>query len=242
MKRWIAKLVLFLLLGAIVNVAVAWGITGCSEQPSSPTPLTAKEIVRRMLQAYATCDTYQDKGLTERWIYGTTQTIRFETAFKRPNNFRLDFRVEGTTPTENFSYHYVVYASNEGAFNWADAARYAELTGPQESLSMALAGAATGVSDVPALLLPSTVGARIFNDAADMSNLSRGEDTIIDGFPCYRIKGDTNVGPIWLAIDKQTFLIRRQHESMLDNEVQKTTEYTPEIGISVDNKNFSGPE
>ena len=217
-------------------------LTGCSEHPSSPTPLTAEEIVRRMLQAYATCDTYQDHGLTKRSMYGTTRTIRFETAFRRPNNFRLDLRVEGTTPTENFSHRFVVFASDEGAFWWSDDATFAELTGPQESLSMALAGAATGVSDAPALLLPNTVGAEIFNDSADMSNLSRGDDTIIDGFPCYRIQGDTNVGSIWLDIDKQTFLIRRQQESMLDNEIQKIIEYTPETGISVDSKNFSGPE
>ncbi len=191
---------------------------------------------------YATCDTYQDNGLTKVSKYGTTETIRFETAFKRPNDFRLDLRVEGTALNENYSHRFVVYASDEGAFNWSDDAKHAELTGPQESLLMALAGAATGVSDAPALLLPNTVGAEIFNDAADMSNLSRGDDTIIDGFPCYRIKGDTEVGSIWLDIDKQTFLIRRQQESMLDNEIQNTTEYTPEIGISVDSTNFSGPE
>ena len=217
-------------------------LTGCSEPPPSPTPLTAKEIVRRMLQAYTTCDTYQDQGLTKRWMYGTTKTIRFETAFRRPNSFRLDLKIEGTTPTEDYSYRYVVYASDEGAFSWADDAKYAELTGPEESLSMALAGAATGVTDVPALLLPNTVGAEIFNDSADMSNLSRGDDTIIDGFPCYHVKGDTNVGSIWLDIDKQTFLIRRQQESMLDNEIQKIIEYTPETGMSVDSKNFSGPD
>lgn len=227
---------------SIALIYVSSMLTGCSEHPSSPTPLTANEIVSRMLQAYATCDTYQDNGLTKTSTYGFTKTIRFETAFKRPNDFRLDLRVEGTTPNHEFSYRRVVYASDEGAFTWSDDAKYAELDGPQESLLMALAGIATGVTDAPALLLPNTIGAEIFNDAADMSNLSRGEDTIIDGFPCYHIKGVTRGGSIWLDIDKETFLIRRQQESILDNEIQNTTEYTPEIGISVDSKNFSGPE
>ncbi|MCH8824942.1 MAG: hypothetical protein IH984_15705 [Planctomycetes bacterium] len=223
-------------------IFVTSGLTGCSEDSSSPTPLTAMEIVEHMLQAYANCETYQDKGLTKTSMYGTTKTIKFETAFIRPNKFRLDLRIEGTTPTENYSYRFVVYANEEGAFSWSDDEKFAELTGPDESLSMALAGVATGVSDAPALLLPNTIGAEIFNDSADMSNLSRGDDTTIDGFPCYHVKGDTEVGSIWLDIDKQTFLIRRQQESMLDNEIQRITEYTPEIGISVDDKNFSGPE
>ncbi len=34
MKRWLTKIVLFLLLGAIVNVAVAWGCAWWSEEPS----------------------------------------------------------------------------------------------------------------------------------------------------------------------------------------------------------------
>ena len=227
---------------SIALIYVSSMLTGCSEHPSSPTPLTANEIVSRMLQAYATCDTYQDTGITEKWVYGTTKTIRFETAFKRPSNFRLDLRVEGTALNENFSYRRVVYASDEGAFTWSDDAKYAELDGPQESLLMALAGTATGVTDAPALLLPNTIGAEIFNDSADMSDLARGDDTIIDGFPCYHIQGVTRVGSIWLDIDKETFLIRRQQESMLDDEIQNTTEYTPEIGISVDSTNFSGPE
>lgn len=226
----------------IALICVCSVLTGCSDHSSLPTPLTANEIVRRMLQAYATCDTYQDSGLTKISKYGTTKTIRFETAFKRPNNFRLDLRIEGTTPTENFSHRFVVYASDEGAFWWSDDATFAELTGPQESLSLALAGAATGISDAPALLLPNTIGAEIFNDSADMSNLSRGEDTIIDGFPCYHIKGVTRGGSIWLDIDKETFLIRRQQESIFDNEIQTIIEYTPKIGISVDSTNFSGPE
>ena len=124
---------------SIALIYVSSMLTGCSEHPSSPTPLTANEIVSRMLQAYATCDTYQDTGITEKWVYGTTKTIRFETAFKRPSNFRLDLRVEGTALNENYSYRRVVYASDEGAFTWSDDAKYAELDGPQESLLMALA-------------------------------------------------------------------------------------------------------
>lgn len=216
---------------------------GCSKESSTPTtPLSAKEIVDSMLQAYANCKTYQDMGITKISEYGLSKTIDFTTAFKRPNKFRMDLREEGSNPIENYTNHFVVYANEKGAFKWADDKKYDKLTGSKENLRIALAGFVTGVSDVPALLLPFTVGAELFNNPADMSNLSRGDDTIIDGFPCYHIKGDVKVGSIWLDIDKQTFLIRRLQNSMLDNEIQTMTEYTPEIGISVDDKNFSGPE
>jgi len=37
MKRWLVKLALFLILGAIVNVAVAWGFALCAQHDSRPT-------------------------------------------------------------------------------------------------------------------------------------------------------------------------------------------------------------
>ena len=70
MKRWIAKLVLFLLLGAIVNVAVAWGLAGFYPATFDRTKSSLSDEARRWASdkgvPYPVISSYNGLGI--RWV------------------------------------------------------------------------------------------------------------------------------------------------------------------------------
>ena len=70
MKRWIFKLVVFLLLGAVVNVAVAWGLAGFYPATFDRTKSSLSDEARRWASdkgvPYPVISSY--KGLGIRWV------------------------------------------------------------------------------------------------------------------------------------------------------------------------------
>ena len=78
MKRWITKLVVFLLLGAVVNVGVAWGIAIC--------PVDRESLLGRVYAGFQ----YYEQYLSDGRLYLTTVNIL-------PGEIHLSQRVSETT-------------------------------------------------------------------------------------------------------------------------------------------------
>ena len=70
MKRWLAKIVVFLLLGAIVNVAVAWGLAGFYPATFDRTKSSLSDEARRWASdkgvPYPVISSYNGLGI--RWV------------------------------------------------------------------------------------------------------------------------------------------------------------------------------
>lgn len=215
-------------------------LCGCNSPPQPtndrerPKPLTAQEILNRMVQEYATCKTYRDKGIVST-LYsssdGSTRTrkIMFSTAFVRPDRFRFEFTTRSVFGEEM---PYIVHSSHGDTRTWWYINPGVE---EEESLGMAIAGA-TGVSSgsahtVAVLLMEETIGG---NSMSDMKSLTRLPDAGYEGSLCYRVTGETRGGAnptLW--IDKNTFLLRRIDWSreFAEFRTNTITTYAPEVNV-----------
>src|SRR5215510_10221732 len=123
-----------------------------SQAAYSQTPSTndsAQQIVQRMLNTYATCSTYEDKGDVKtlfitrdrKW----TDEKPFSTAFVRGGDFRYEFKHRYSRDDEWKVY---IISKQESAIQ-----NYWTIKNPRvftiDSLAMAI-GAATGVSNLSA--------------------------------------------------------------------------------------------
>src|SRR5436309_3249582 len=86
------RLFLFLTGGLLAKV----GLAGTGPVEAEEEPLSAAEILQRMAQTYAACNSYQDSGSVVtvfRSRGGERTTTRpITTAFVRPDRFRFEFQ------------------------------------------------------------------------------------------------------------------------------------------------------
>ncbi len=252
-----------------VLLAVAFlGLLACDRAEDSPqagkastsaptSKLTAKDILAKVDETYATCRSYVDTGMVKTVFTGNSVGFvdekPFKTAFVRPDRFRYEF-------TSNPSYiplaretRFIIWAHGDDVKTWWDVQPGVN---SNETLSMAIAKA-TGVSGgsahgVPVLLMPKLIGGA--RETA-LRGLERLEDAEENGVLCFRVKGNplaNDSQPRTLWISQKTFLIHRIDDSLSKAATAEspafnastTTTYTPQINIDVKSKDlaFDAPE
>lgn len=197
-----------------------------AQRPDSPE---ARQIVDRMAEVYASCSTYRDEGRVETVYFErvgeSTETLRFRTAFVRPDRFRFEY--------VDASDRYVIHSDSNGTRTWWDVTPGVE---EEDSLELALAGA-TGISSgsahtIPSLLLNEAHSFRL----TDLTELMLLPDANLDGVSCYRIQGKNRGGDVEsLWIEKKTYLLRRIDTGMQfsDFRTEETTTYSPQVNVDV---------
>ena len=217
------------LLLAIIVAALTGGSAGKTINKANPT---AAEILRRTAQSYASCKSYRDTGTVTSVGQNYRSTLRFQTAFARPDRFRFEYNTSKDDP--DGPTRHVVWTRGGKAFSWwtVDPKVIEE-----DSLAMAVAGA-TGVSSmsahtVPRLLMPGKVTGWAVTDLVSPRLLGTEP---VDGAVCFEIEGhDWRGGTVTMWITKRSYLIRKiqhRHQSKQDHFVD-TTVYQPELDINL---------
>ena len=127
-----------------------------AKEPTSED-LSAKQIIDRMAEVYAGCNSYRDSGSVKTQFIGENNFLTektFKTAFVRHDRFRFEYREE----MFNVRSRNIIWSNGKDVQTWWDVRPGVEKA---KSLDMAVAGA-TGVSSssahtVPRLLLPDEV-------------------------------------------------------------------------------------
>jgi hypothetical protein len=151
--------------------------------------MTGERIMAAVAAVYAGCRTYTDSGCVRTVFFrpggGTTTALDspFETAFVRPDRFRLEY--SGQFPGSSKWHRYVIAATPDGAQAWTDRSPAA---GRYESIDAAFLASrkppAIAPTTVPALLMPGAAGPNPFAAGP----LRRLEDGEADGVDCYRVE------------------------------------------------------
>ena len=206
--------------------------------------LSATEVLARMAKTYATCSSYLDSGLVstkfispeEEW----TTEKPFRTVFVRPDRFRFEFWTE----IHDREPHFIVWSQGQDTRTWWD------LQTPNTQSTTLMLGVAggTGISEgsahtIPTLLLPDQVGGR---KLTDLINSTRGENEIVDGIDCIRIKGLYGNDELTLWLYKTTLLVRRMYQEVDFGtfRTQETTTYSPVLNGAIPEEllQFDPPE
>jgi outer membrane lipoprotein-sorting protein len=215
------------------------GLLSANAQENS---LAARQILDRMADTYAHCQSYQDTGiLKENYSPSVTEDkeILFTTAFIRPDCFRFEYQKQEKSSLSR----YIIWAKGKDVRSWWNRKGSIEKT---TSLDFALA-AATGISSgtanhIPALLLPEQIKGRRFTD---MTQIKRIEDGKLDSIDCFLIQGSYEGREIILWIDKKTFLVYQMEMryKFLGVDVVRTIRYDPRINaeISEEKLKFNAP-
>ncbi len=197
--------------------------------------LLATEVMARAATTYEACTTYRDSGVMTRTFRaeeGTQEESQtFTTAFERPYRFRFECR-----EAEN---RYIIYADAATVRAWWGIQDGIQ---PMASIDDAIAravGPSNGASHtIPRLLMPEQVRGR---SLAELSNLERLPDALLEDIPCYRITGaDRNGAPYTVWIDRVTYLVRRideEHE-FPDFSTTDSTVYYPELNPELTDTEF----
>ena len=110
--------------------------------------LSAQEIHDKMVSVYASCSSYEDKGVEKEAPKRGVETLRlFSTAFVRPSQFRFEF-VEVTDNRPN----YVIWQNGPSIRSWWSMTRQLRSF---EALDRAMYGA-IGVSRGAAIQVPTS--------------------------------------------------------------------------------------
>lgn len=203
-----------------------------SAQEGPPPP--AREVLDKMIAAYASCKTYSDTGKVRRVFYpdSPTVTTRFSTAFVRPSQFRFEFFEEEFGGSQNF----VVWQDGATVKSWWSLRPKVEL---YEQLSLAVASAA-GISNGTAVNVPSML--MNLGDSQRIQRLSRLSmlEDKVDGRPAYKIAGvDWRGNPMTIWIDKKDFLLLKIWQKVRSVETEETTTYKPQINAPVPPKQLA---
>ncbi len=252
--RIVLSSVTVLLLGAVVF----------AQQPPTSRGsdlLTAEQIVELATHVYARCDSYRDSG-----VAATTYTSDgrqwtadkpFETVFVRPSRIRFEYRdlSAGDPPPS-----YIIWADGNDVRTWSDVQPGVNRPATVSRAIAAAAGVSQGTSHrIPSMLRPDPSAPK---SALELSYARRIENGEVDGFECFRIRGQSIMTPrtmgsgdtavvllensstIW--IDKQSYLVRRVDESNVYDSfrTETVTTYHPEINVEIPSEQlaFGAPE
>jgi hypothetical protein len=179
----------------------------------------AREVLDKMIQAYAVMRSYSDSGVVIMHINDKVNDVSFETLFARPSFFRFAWSSRfQLSPRPNLITTDVIWSDGTDVFKRYDLGdKRPAKTEKAESLSMAVAEA-TGVSlgsaqTVAALLLPD-MGFSL----GDLRSprLLGIED--VEGTDAHHIIGATCTGEIEVWIGRDDHLIRKTRMPDLDSE------------------------
>lgn len=195
-------------------------------------PLSAQQIMDRVISRYASCSRYVDEGEVRTiFLEGTARRTvikPFTTAFVRPSGFRFEYKDRYGEGEWN---SYIVWKDAESVKTWWSIKPGVKSA---ENLSHALAAAA-GVSSgasimVSTLLIPDMSGSYI----KSLSELKLICEEEVNGSNSYKIEGtDVSKTTVTLWIDKESLLIvkifrRKKFENF---ETETTTTYKPQVDV-----------
>ena len=202
--------------------------------------LGAREILDRMVAAYASAKSYRDVGVVQTTWSGWRSHVNqrpFETAFVRGGGFRFEYADQGRRSIlDMLMFHderMVIWGDNQNAKTW-----WTVHDGQVEegTLGLAIAGA-TGVSggashSVPRMLLPDAVEGACIDDieAAMVAGIES-----VGGHPCFKLAGTRGDETVEMWIDRETFLIRRIREvdEIGGKQVEEITAYDPKLNVDL---------
>lgn len=176
----------------------------------------AQALLQQSRSAYAALKSYRDQGTVRYDVLGSTQEVRFETVFVRPDRFRFEWsKGHPFPPLRSMTTRTAIWFDGEAAFWWQRDSFKRETQSRMESLSRAVAGA-TGVSSgaahtIATLLLPDLWGADKFGDSLlNLRDAKHVGEGVVDAVPCERVAGvDWRDEPVELWIGRHDRVIRR---------------------------------
>lgn len=193
------------------------------------TPNFAAELIRRMLNEYASVSTYSDHGVASSSV-GRLR-VAFQTSFVRGRRLRFEHRKEDGEKTGRR----VIWSDGAHTYtHWPAARRINRPSLIDDGANLwtafaACAGVSSGTATmVPALLLPVSIGAGC-SPFADLAEPSFDRDEFVGPHTCalINVRG-SSVGLATLWIDRTTYLLRRT--IMWRGEMHETTtSYEPSL-------------
>ncbi len=208
------------------------------------SPMSARQIIDRMAEVYASCRTYSDEGevSTEYVRIQSLQTVRqpFSTAFIRPASFRFEFsRRRGKEGWDRF----IAWKEGDAEKAWWPPSPNEEIS-PLEGTLFGFGNVSSGAAlTIPSLLLPD-----LFRGSSILTSLEAltlaGEDTV-DGRKTFRVEGKFQGQTVKLWVDQREFLVVKIHRKMKygNFDIEITTKYKPHVNgdISRDQLAFNAP-
>jgi outer membrane lipoprotein-sorting protein len=173
----------------------------------------AREVMQRMVDAYASLTSYQDEGVVlSHWVGdpGPNQ-MDFKMYARKPGHFRFEFVLRHPyPPLRHIKSHRVVWSNGHSSFTYWDKSLKSPKFEKEQNLLYAVAGA-TGVSHnavvtITALLLGDAVPVR---SVANIDATSLLEPANFEGTPCIRIQGRDGDETVEIWIGQDDFLMRR---------------------------------
>src|SRR5882762_4051700 len=227
MKKFLTSCIAILVLTNLVHT-----------KPQSP--MSAREIIDRMIQVYATCRTYSDEGEVRTEYNGRQSSPPvpyFLTAFVRPSSFRFEF--SRRRPHDGLD-QFIAWKDRDVEKSWwpfDPGNRDARI----ETMLLDIAGLSGGASlTIPSLLSPDLVGGSSILASLDDLKLA-GEDKV-DGRKTFKLEGKFKGQALKLWIDSREFLIIRIHRKMeAGADAETITKYKPQVNgdISYDKLAFN---
>lgn len=189
----------------------------CSTQapPTRPAaPPTAVEIIARTTQAYATATTYRDRGLAG--------GDRFTTVFERARGMRFQYGTDDV----------VLWTAGETVFSVVRGIKAYEHDDLVKTLERY-----TNMTMGTSLIVPALLHRVPLLDRIE--TLALGASTTISGRRCHVITGALYTVPIELAVDADTFVLRR---IVFPGNAAGRIDYEPQLGARVVAAELSGPD
>jgi VWFA-related protein len=205
------------------------------------TPLSAREIIDRMVKAYAACRSYSDEGEVSTVRAGTEGSAprvqNFQTAFVRPSSFRFGFwpsgRREGRMVKEGRmdGPEYIFWKEGDEERSWTPPVQ--NDLGLETSL-FRFAFPSQGASVIiPHLLLPGLFRGTSVLSSIEDPKLTKEEK--VDGRKTFKIEGKFQGLPLHVWIDSRDFLIIKIHRMTMMGQIgfESITKYKPRVNEEV---------
>jgi RNA polymerase sigma factor (sigma-70 family) len=205
----------------LVALIASGAATVAISQTSNGDKLTAQEIAKQAVDAYAGLSSYNDTGKVISEGDGQTTETTFNIRLQRPNFYRIDWAQTGGSKG-------IVWNDGSGNYFVMDAANKIDSAKPQKMQSMQLAlGAAAGVSssataEIPGIFFNQNWGSQLAVISSPRAHVKRLSDEKIAATDCYVIEisfdlmeqpHDTNISSAKMTtqfwIGKQDHFIRQ---------------------------------
>ena len=191
---------------------------GNGDEPA-PADQSASEIVERMADIYANCNTYRDSG-TIQWQRSDMPQLPgagrpFKTAFARYDRFRFECDPAGDRR--------IIWCNGGDVILW-HRGDFQSQRRPDEFLY----GLAREVSAVHCLLLPEWYK----KPPLTLDDVKRLNDAKLGDRQCFCIEAHYGTKPFILWIDTASFLLRRTDKKMTER-LQITTTFDPVLNEAI---------
>lgn len=180
--------------------------------------LDAADIIFNLSEVYANCSTYEDRGLVRHFedeqLESYRHRIAFKTRFERPDKYYFEFVAPPVGDPKTAQYRVsAIWSGENGVYRVFHPQDEAQLC---PSLDAAIASS-TGISRGSSLTVASYILPSLKQRMRTMFRLKElqradkdSEDCLLDGVPCYLLKGkDWKDAEEEMWIEKETYLFRR---------------------------------